>query len=156
MSTIIKMMVSIVSMVLKLTWKIVKFLGKPLWESLRDTAKTSWSLYKERKEKKAVSAASSKGDVGGSGTFSPDENVQFTAKDLKDKFIDYEDEDLQHMLDLMTDNAVKVDKNPKMEELLETYGADQEIMKQEIMDELKRRSMKSKKQGKQDIEDDKG
>ena len=48
------MLYSIVSMVLKLTWKIVKFLCKPMWESLRDTAKTSWSLYKERKAKKAA------------------------------------------------------------------------------------------------------
>ena len=145
MGTIIKMLYSIVSMVLKLTWKIVKFLCKPMWESLRDTAKTSWSLYKERKAKKAASGGDSfaEGTSRADDVVGPDESVQFSAQDLKDKYENYSNDDLQHMYDLMTDNAVKVDVNPELEKFLETYGPDQEILKQEIMDELKRRSMES-------------
>ena len=85
MGTIMKMVYSIVSMVLKLTWKVVKFLGKPMWESLNGLCKTSWTLYKERKEKKAANVASAE-------SIGPDESVQITARDLRDKYRDYKSE----------------------------------------------------------------
>lgn len=134
MTTIMKMLFSIVSMVLKLSWKIIKFLSGPMLHSIKDLCKASWSCYKERKEKKAANNVTSAESMG------PDESVQITARDLKDKYRDYSSEDLQHLLELMTENAVKVDEHPELEKILETYGPDQEILKQEIMDELKRRS----------------
>lgn len=141
MGTIIKMMYSIVSMVLKLTWKIVKFLGKPMWESLRDTAKTSWSLYKDRKAQKAASAGRTGESDGDSGFTGPDESVKITPKDV---FANYKVEDLQKLYDKVVDLDVAVDKNPELEKLYETYGSDYERMKQDIMDELKRRDLTSK------------
>ena len=151
-----KLLFSIFINLLKISWKIIKFLSKPMWESIKGLWKASWNFYKERKAQKAASAgnaedASRVGSVVGS-----DESVQFNAHDLKDKYANCSSDDLQRMYDLMTDNAVKVDANPELEEFLKTYGRDQEIFKQEIMDELKRRRMESKKQSRQDIEDDKG
>ena len=55
MTTIIKMIVSIMSMVLKIIWRIIKFICGPMWESIKDLCKTSWKLYKERKAQKAAS-----------------------------------------------------------------------------------------------------
>jgi hypothetical protein len=136
MGTIMKMMYSIVSMVLKMTWKAIKFLCGPMLHSIKDLCKAFWSCYKERNEKKAANVASAE-------SIGPNESVQITARDLRNKYRDYKSEDLEHLLELMTDNAVKVDEHPELESFLETYGADQEILKQEIMDELKCRSMKS-------------
>ena len=141
MGSIIKMLYSIVSMVLKVTWKIVKHLSKPMWESLKHMGKTCWSLYKERKEKKAASESKIGGSEGGSGFPGPDESVKITPKDV---FTDYKDEDLQNLYDKVVDLDVEVDKNPELEKLYETYGSDYERMKQDIMDELKRREQESK------------
>lgn len=141
MGTIIKMMYSIVSMVLKMIWKILKFLGKPMWESLKGLCKTTWTLYKERKEKKAASESKIGGSEGGSGFPGPDESVKITPKDV---FTDYKDEDLQNLYDKVVDLDVEVDKNSELEKLYETYGSDYERMKQDIMDELKRRNLTSK------------
>jgi len=66
MGTIMKMMYSIVSMVLKLTWKIFKFLSKPMRDGFKDIVKASRSICKERKEKKAASAASSNDNASNS------------------------------------------------------------------------------------------
>lgn len=152
-----KMLFSILSTLLKMTWRIIKFLGKPMWESVKDLWKASWDLYKERKAQKAVSAGNpAEGTSLAGAVVGPDESVQFNAQDLKDKYANCSNDDLQRMYDMMTDNAVTVDKNPELEKVLETYGSDQEIMKQEIDCELKRRRMESKKQSRQDIEDDKG
>ena len=71
----------------------------------------------------------------------PDESVRITPKD---KLSNLKDDELQSLLDKMTDNAVTVDANPDLEKALETFGADQEIFKQEIIDELKRRKMSRK------------
>ena len=142
MSTIMKMLFSILSTLLKITWRIIKFLGKPMWESIKGLCKSSWELYKEKKAQKAADASGSTKNVSSAGDIvGPDESVQFNAQDLKDKYANCSNGDLQRMYDLMTDNAVKVDENPELEKVLETYGPDQEILKQEIVDELKRRSM---------------
>ena len=50
-----KMLFSIVGMVLKLFWKIIKFLSGPMRDSLKDLWKASWDLYKARKAQKAAS-----------------------------------------------------------------------------------------------------
>ena len=55
MTTIIKMLFSILSMVLKLFWKIIKFLSGPMRDSIKDLWKASWELYKARKAQKAAS-----------------------------------------------------------------------------------------------------
>ena len=154
MTTIIKMMVSIMSMMLKIAWRIIKFLCGPMWDSVKSLCKSSWELYKQKKVQKAAnasgSAESASCPVESTG---PDERVQFSAKDLKSKYIHCKNEDLERMRELMTDNAVKVDKQPELEKVLETYGPDQEILKQEIDCELKRRSMESKKQNEQNQKD---
>lgn len=62
----------------------------------------------------------------------------------KDVFANYKVEDLQKLYDKMVDLDVAVDKNPELEKLYETYGSDYERMKQDIMDELKRRNLTSK------------
>ena len=56
MSTIMKMLFSILSTLLKITWRIIKVLGKPMWESIKSLCKASWELYKEKKAQKAASA----------------------------------------------------------------------------------------------------
>ena len=148
---------SLIGGLLKVLWKITKFLCKPAWEGTKDLCKTSWKLYKERRAKKAASASESAEGVSRSGnTVGPDESVQFNAHDLKAKYENCKDDELRRMYDLMIDNVVAVDKNPELEKIFETYGPDQEILKQEIMDELKRRHMESKKQSRQDQEADKG
>lgn len=147
---------SLIGGLFKVLWKITKFLCKPMWEGIKSLYKTSWELYKEKKAQKAASDGNVEGTSRTGDFVGPDESVQFNAQDLKDKYENCSDEDLQRMCDLMTDNAVKVDENPELEKVLETYGQDQEILKQEIDCELKRRRMESKKQGKLDTTDDKG
>ena len=147
---------SLIGGLLKVLWKITKFLCKPAWEGLKDLWKILWELYKEKKSQKAACVDKGQGTSRTCDFVGPDKSVQFNAQDLKDKYENCSDEDLHRMCDLMTDNAVKVDENPKLEKVLETYGPDQEILKQEIDSELKRRRMESKKQGKQDTTDDKG
>ena len=44
---------------LKVLWKITKFLCKPAWEGLKDLWKILWELYKEWRAKKAASASES-------------------------------------------------------------------------------------------------
>ncbi len=141
MTTIIKMMISVMKMVLKIAWRIIKFVCGPMWDSIKDTSKTCWKLYKEKKAQKAASGgdSSAEGTSRADDVVGPDESVQCNAQDLKDKYENCRDEELRRMYDLMMDNAVAVDKNPELEHVFETYGPDQEILKQEIMDELKRR-----------------
>ena len=45
--------------VLKIIWRIVKYLSTPMWESIKDFHKTCWKLYKERKAQTAASADNS-------------------------------------------------------------------------------------------------
>ena len=59
MTTIIKMMVSIVSMVLKIAWRIIKFVCGPMWDSIKSLCKASWEFYKAKKAQKAASADNS-------------------------------------------------------------------------------------------------
>ena len=59
MTTIIKMMISVMKMVLKIAWRIIKFVCGPMWDSIKDTSKTCWKLYKEKKAQKAASADNS-------------------------------------------------------------------------------------------------
>ena len=59
MMTIIKMFFSLVGAVLKIIWRIVKYLSTPMWESIKDFHKTCWKLYKERKAQKATCADNS-------------------------------------------------------------------------------------------------
>ena len=59
MTTSIKMLYSIVSMVLKIAWRITKLICRPMWNSIKDTIKTCWKLYKEKKAQKAACADNS-------------------------------------------------------------------------------------------------
>ena len=67
-----------------------------------------------------------------------DDSVQIA---LKEKFDGLADEDLRQLYSKAVDIAVFVDQNPKFEKVFETYGADYEFWKQDIMDELKRRGV---------------
>ena len=138
MTTIMKMLFGLMKMVFLICWKILKIICGPMKDSLKSLGKGIWEIikerYKKRKEAKAAEMTSA--------PICPDESVRVTTKD---KFSNLKDDELQSLLDKMTDNAVEVDKNPDLEKILETYGEDQEIFKQEIMDELKRREMSRKK-----------
>ena len=53
---------SLIGGLLKMVWKITKFLCKPAWEGLKDickASKASWELYKVKKAQKAASADNS-------------------------------------------------------------------------------------------------
>ena len=50
---------SLIGGLLKVLWKITKFLCKPAWEGLKDLWKILWELYKEWRAKKAASASES-------------------------------------------------------------------------------------------------
>lgn len=123
-------------------WKIVKIICGPMMDSLKHIWKVSWEAikerYKKRGEEKADVAAADKEAMTMAAPIGPDVSVRIA---LIEKFANLKDDELQALLDKMTDNAVKVDTNPDLEKVFETYGADQEIFKQEIMDELKRRQM---------------
>ena len=133
-----KMLFSVMKIVFLICWKLLKFLCAPMINNLKDLGKGIWEIIKERhkKRKEAKAAEMTSAPIG------PDESVRITTKD---KFSNLKDDELQSLLDKMTDNAVEVDKNTDLEKILETYGEDQEIFKQEIMDELKRREMSRKK-----------
>lgn len=141
-----KMLFGLMKMVLLICWKILKIICGPMKDSLVHIGKGIWEIikerYRKRKEEKAAAAAAAKEAEMTSAPIGPDESVRITTKD---KFSNLKDDELQSLLDKMTDNAVEVDKNPDLEKILETYGEDQEIFKQEIMDELKRREMSRKK-----------
>ena len=55
MSTIIKMMVSIIAIALKIAWRITKIVCGPMWDSIKSLCKASWEFYKAKKAKKAAS-----------------------------------------------------------------------------------------------------
>lgn len=50
---------SLIGGLLKVLWKITKFLCKPAWEGIKSLCKTSWELYKEKKTQKAASTDNS-------------------------------------------------------------------------------------------------
>ena len=50
---------SLIGGLLKVLWKITKFLCKPAWEGIKSLCKTSWDLYKEKKAQKAACADNS-------------------------------------------------------------------------------------------------
>lgn len=54
-----KLLFSIFINLLKISWKIIKFLSKPMWGSIKDLWKASWNFYKERKAEKAASICDS-------------------------------------------------------------------------------------------------
>lgn len=54
-----KLLFSIFINLLKISWKIIKFLSKPMWGSIKDLWKASWNFYKERKAQKAASICDS-------------------------------------------------------------------------------------------------
>lgn len=141
MTTIMKMLFGLMKMVFMICWKILKIICGPMKDSLKGLGKGIWEIIKERnkkrKEEKAAAAAAAKDGVTTSSPMLPDESVRITSND---KFDNLKDDELHALLDKMTDNAVMVDANPELEKVFETYGKDQEIFKQEIMDELKRRS----------------
>ncbi len=56
MSTIIKMMVSIIAIALKIAWRITKIVCGPMWDSIKSLCKASWELYKAKKAQKAAGA----------------------------------------------------------------------------------------------------
>ena len=56
MSTIIKMMVSIIAIALKIAWRITKIVCGPMWDSIKSLCKASWEFYKAKKAQKAASA----------------------------------------------------------------------------------------------------
>ena len=66
MTTIMKMLFSVLSTLLKITWRIIKVLCKPMWDSIKSLCKASWELYKEKKAQKVVCVASS--DVNANNT----------------------------------------------------------------------------------------
>lgn len=139
MTTIMKMLFALMKMVFLICWKILKIICGPMKDSLVHIGKGIWEIIKERyKKRKEEKAAAAKDVVTVSAPVVPDESVRITSKD---KFAPLKDDELQSLLEMMTDNAVKVDAHPELEKVLETYGTDQEVFKQEIMDELKRRSM---------------
>ncbi len=80
MTTIMKMLFSIVSMVLKMTWKIVKFLSGPMMDSLKGLWKASWELYKKRKEMRAnkpdEGSGNSEGDTDASSVNTKNSEVE--------------------------------------------------------------------------------
>ena len=67
-----------------------------------------------------------------------DDSVLIT---LKEKFEGLTDEELRQLYNKAVDIAVFVEQNPKFEQVFETYGADYELWKQDISDELKRRGV---------------
>ena len=56
MSTIIKMMVSIIAISLKIAWRITKIVCGPMWDSIKSLCKASWEFYKAKEAQKAASA----------------------------------------------------------------------------------------------------
>lgn len=54
-----KLLFSIFINLLKISWKIIKILSKPMRESIKDLWKASWNFYKERKAQKAASICDS-------------------------------------------------------------------------------------------------
>ncbi len=61
----------------------------------------------------------------------------------KDVFANYSNSDLHRIQKAIIDWDVMVDKHPELEKLYETYGADYEKLKRDIIDELKRRALSS-------------
>lgn len=55
MTSIIKMMLSVLTMVLNIAWRIIKFVCGPMWDSIKSLCKASWELYKAKKAQKAAS-----------------------------------------------------------------------------------------------------
>ena len=145
MTTIMKMLFGLMKMVFQICWKILKIICGPMKDSLKGLGKGIWEIikerYKKRKEEKVAAAVAAKDNVTTPAPVGPDESVRITPKD---KLSNLKDDELQALLDKMTDNAVLVDENPDLDKVLETFGADQEIFKQEIIDELKRRKMSRK------------
>ena len=85
MTTIIKMIISVITMVFKIAWRIVKHLCKPMWESIKDLCKGSWELYKERKAKKAACTGGSAEieSLSGEGASETKDNVEDESPDSK-------------------------------------------------------------------------
>ena len=98
-------------------------------------------MVEEQSDLKAADVVVAKDTVTALAPVGPDESVRITPKD---KYANLKDDELQSLLAKMTDIAVKVDENPELEKIFETFGTDQEVSKQEIMDELKRRKMSRK------------
>ena len=69
-------------------------------------------------------------------TTEPNADVRITPKDV---YANFNDDELRQILEFATDTDVLVDEHPELEQVYETYGADRERMKQDIIDELKRR-----------------
>ena len=59
MTTIMKMLFSVLSTLFKITWRIIKVLCKPMWDSIKSLYKASWELYKEKKSQKVACADNS-------------------------------------------------------------------------------------------------
>ncbi len=62
MTTILKMIFSIVKTVFTIFWKIVKHLAGPMRESCKSLWKVAKMLYKNHQEKKAAGVAASEGN----------------------------------------------------------------------------------------------
>lgn len=54
-----RVILSLIGGLLKMVWKITKFVCGPMWEGIKSLCKTSWELYKEKKAQKAASADNS-------------------------------------------------------------------------------------------------
>ena len=136
-------MEAIIKFFCRLLYKLCYVIGKYVCKAIGAVCKFAWNtgrfLYRRHQEKKAAVASHSDGAAAtAEAVVGPDKSVQI---ENKEKFANLTDDDLRLMLEKMTDNAVKVDAQPELEKLLETYGTDQEVFKQEIMEELKRREM---------------
>ena len=136
-------MEAIIKFFCRLLYKLCYVIGKYACKAIGAVCKFAWNtgrfLYRQHQEKKAANASHSDGAAAAAeDAVCPDESVQITSKE---KFAKLTDDELRLMLEKMTDNAVKVDAHPELEKLLETCGADQEVFKQEITDELKCREM---------------
>ena len=54
-----RVILSLIGGLLKMVWKITKFVCGPMWDSIKSLCKTSWELYKEKKAQKAACADNS-------------------------------------------------------------------------------------------------
>ena len=136
-------MEAIIKFFCRLLYKLCYVIGKYVCKAIGVVCKFVWNtgrfLYRRHQEKKDANASHSDGAAAtAEDAVCPDESVQITNKE---KFVNHTDDELRLMLEKMTDNAVKVDAHPELEKVMETYGADQEVFKQEITDELKCREM---------------
>ena len=80
MITIMKMLFSIVGGVLKIFWRIIKHLSKPMREGLKDIWKGSRTVYKEHNEKKAANADKTRGIDKDSESVGPDDECAHYAE----------------------------------------------------------------------------